>query len=86
MTGLKGYVTLDLSPGFGYTGIVVAMLARLNPLGVVAAAIFVAVVFVGADRMSRASACRASSPTSSSRVSLLTMLVAILFTRYRVRR
>ncbi len=32
--GVKGYVTTDLSPGFGYSGIVVAMLANLNPLGV----------------------------------------------------
>jgi ABC-type uncharacterized transport system permease subunit len=30
--GLKGYLTLDLSPGFGYTGIAVAMLAALHPL------------------------------------------------------
>ena len=34
VAGLKGYLTPDLSPGFGYAGIVVAMLAGLNPLGV----------------------------------------------------
>ncbi len=33
VAGLKGNLTLDLSPGFGYTGIIVAMLALLNPLG-----------------------------------------------------
>ncbi len=32
VAGLKGYLTLDLSPGFGYTGIAVAMLAQLHPL------------------------------------------------------
>ena len=53
VAGLKGYLTADLSPGFGYAGIVVAMLAMLKPLGVVAAAIFVAGIFVGADAMSR---------------------------------
>jgi simple sugar transport system permease protein len=42
VAGLKGSLTLDLSPGFGYTGIVVAMLAVLNPLGVVVSAVFVA--------------------------------------------
>ena len=31
VAGLKGYLTADLSPGFGYTGIVVAMLAGLSP-------------------------------------------------------
>ena len=35
VAGLKGNLTLDLSPGFGYAGIVVAMLALLHPLGVV---------------------------------------------------
>src|SRR3546814_8613120 len=44
LAGLKGYLTIDLSPGFGYTGIAVAMLAGLHPLGVVAAAIFIAAV------------------------------------------
>ena len=52
--GLKGYVTLDMSPGYGYAGIIVAMLAGLHPLGVVASSIFVAGVFVGADAMGRA--------------------------------
>jgi simple sugar transport system permease protein len=35
VAGLKGHLSLDLSPGFGYTGIIVAMLALLHPLGVV---------------------------------------------------
>jgi simple sugar transport system permease protein len=38
VAGAPGYVTLDMSPGYGYTGIVIAMLAGLNPLGVIAAA------------------------------------------------
>jgi len=44
VAGLKGYLTADLSPGFGYTGIVVAMLAGLSPVGVVISAIFIASV------------------------------------------
>jgi len=86
VAGLKGNLTLDLSPGFGYSGIVVAMLAQLHPLGVVAAALFVAGIFVGADAMSRA----AGVPTYIADVivasSLLCMLVALLLTRYRLRR
>ena len=54
VAGRTGYVTLDMSPGYGYSGIVIAMLAALNPLGVVAAAVFVAGILVGADSMSRA--------------------------------
>jgi general nucleoside transport system permease protein len=37
VAGRAGYVTLDMSPGYGYSGIVIAMLAGLHPLGVVLA-------------------------------------------------
>ncbi len=86
VAGLKGYLTQDLSPGFGYTGIVVAMLAQLNPLGVVLAAIFVAAVFVGADSMSRTAGVPSYIADLVVALSLLTMLLAGLVTRYRLRR
>jgi len=86
VAGRTSYVTLDMSPGYGYTGIVIAMLAALNPLAVVAAAVFVAGVLVGADSMSRA----VNVPTYIADVivaaSLLSVLVATLLTQYRVRR
>ena len=85
VTGLKGNLTLDLSPGFGYTGIVVAMLALLHPLGVIAAAIFVAAVFVGADAMSRTAGVPSYIAQVMVAVSLLAMVTAIMFTRYRLR-
>lgn len=84
--GVTGYVTTTLSPGFGYAGIVVAMLAALNPLGVVAAAIFISSIFVGADAMSRATGVPSAIADVITAVSLLCMLVALLFTTYRLRR
>ena len=86
VAGVKGYVTTDLSPGYGYSGIVVAMLAGLQPLGVAVAAVFVAVVFVGADAMSRALGAPTFIADVIVAVSLLTMLVALLFATYRVRK
>ncbi|MFY0680355.1 MAG: ABC transporter permease [Thalassovita sp.] len=84
VAGLKASLTLDLSPGFGYTGIIVAMLALLNPLGVIVAALFVAGIFVGADSMSRA----ANVPTYLADImlatALLLMVLAIMLTRFRV--
>jgi len=84
VAGLKGNLTLDLSPGFGYTGIVVAMLALLHPLGVVASAIFVAGVFVGANSMSRAADVPTYIADISVAVALLSMVLAILLTKFRV--
>ena len=85
VAGRAGYVTLDMSPGYGYTGIVIAMLAGLNPLGVVAAAIFVAGVLVGADSMSRGVAVPTYIADVIVAIALLSMLVATAFARYRLR-
>ncbi|MGE5339695.1 MAG: ABC transporter permease [Gemmatimonadota bacterium] len=85
VAGRTGYVTLDMSPGYGYAGIVVAMLAALHPLGVVLAAIFIAGMFVGADSMSRAVTVPTYIADVIVAVSLLAMLVAAQLVRYRVR-
>ena len=84
--GVTAGVTTTMSPGFGYAGIVVAMLAALHPAGVVAAAIFVATVFVGADAMSRTTGVPSFIADVIVALSLLTMLVALLFTTYRLRK
>lgn len=85
VAGRTSYVTLDMSPGYGYSGIVIAMLAALHPLGVLLAGVFVAGVLVGADSMSRA----INVPTYIADVivaaSLLSVLVATLLAQYRVR-
>ena len=85
VAGRAGYVTLDMSPGYGYSGIVIAMLAALNPLGVVAAAIFVAGILVGADSMSRAVNVPTYIADVIVSVSLIAVLVATMLTQYRLR-
>ena len=83
-TGLKGYLTLDLSPGFGYTGIAVAMLAQLNPLAVIPAALFLSAVFVGADAMSRAVNIPTYIADVMVGVSVLAMLLTAMLTQYKL--
>ena len=86
VAGLKGYLTLDLSPGFGYAGIAVAMLAQLHPLGVILSALFLSAIFVGADSMSRG----VEIPTYIADVlvstSLLAVLLSVMLVRFRLRR
>ena len=84
VAGRTSYATLDMSPGYGYTGIVIAMLAALNPLGVVAAAVFVAGMLVGADTMSRAVGVPTYIADVIVAASLVSVLVATLLTQYRV--
>jgi simple sugar transport system permease protein len=85
VAGLHFQVMAGISPGYGYTGIVIAMLARLNPLGVVPAALFFAVVVTGAESMSRATGVPVFLAEVIQGAALLTMLVALLFTTYRLR-
>ncbi len=85
VAGRTGYVTLDMSPGYGYSGIVIAMLAGLHPLGVLAAGVFVAGVLVGADGMSRAIGVPTYIADVIVAASLIAVLVATLLTQFRVR-
>lgn len=84
-TGLKGYLTLDLSPGFGYTGIAVAMLAQLNPLAVIPAAVFLSAVYIGSDAMSRAIDIPSYIADVLVGVSVLAVLCCVMLSRYRIR-
>lgn len=85
VAGRTSYVTLDMSPGYGYSGIVVAMLAGLHPIGVIVASIFIAGVLVGADSMSRAIGVPTYLADVIVAVSLICVLVATLLTQYRLR-
>ncbi len=85
VAGRAGYVTLDMSPGYGTSGVVIAMLAALHPLGVVAAAVFVAGILVGADSMSRAVGVPTYIADVIVAVSLIAVLVATMLTQYRVK-
>lgn len=85
VAGLKGNLSLDLSPGYGYTGIIVAMIALLNPIGVVFAAVFVASIFVGADSMSRVAGVPSYIAEVLVATALLSMIVAIMLIRFRLK-
>jgi simple sugar transport system permease protein len=53
VAGVTGRLYQGLSPGYGYTAIAVALLARLNPLAVVPAALFFGALEAGAGAMQR---------------------------------
>lgn len=85
VAGRTSYVTLDMSPGYGYTGIVIAMLAGLNPLAVIGSSVLVAGVLVGADSMSRQIGVPSYLADAVVASALLVVLVASMLTRYRLR-
>lgn len=49
VAGPIGQLTPSISPGYGFTAIIVAFLGRLHPLGVVAAALVLALSYLGGE-------------------------------------
>jgi ABC-type uncharacterized transport system permease subunit len=64
----------NLSPGYGYTAIAVALIAGLNPLGVIASGIFFGVLETGAIALQRELAI----PSSVASVAEAALILAVL--------
>jgi ABC-type uncharacterized transport system permease subunit len=54
VAGIQYRMRSSLSPGYGYTGIVVALLGANNPIGVALSSVFLAAIYNGSSTMSRA--------------------------------
>lgn len=49
VAGTMGQLQPTISPGYGFTAIIVAFLGRLNPVGCLIAGIFLAITFIGGE-------------------------------------
>jgi ABC-type uncharacterized transport system permease subunit len=84
--GVQHRLRLDLSPGYGYTGIIVAMLADLNPIGVIPAAILFGGLLHGSVRMQVITGIDQAAVGAIQAIVLLFFLTSQVLTRYRVQR
>jgi general nucleoside transport system permease protein len=50
VAGPVGHLQPGISPGYGFTAIIVAFLGRLNPLGISIAGLFLALTFIGGEQ------------------------------------
>jgi general nucleoside transport system permease protein len=50
VAGPIGHLQPGISPGYGFTAIIVAFLGRLNPLGILIAGLFLALTFIGGEQ------------------------------------
>jgi simple sugar transport system permease protein len=50
VAGPVGHLQPGISPGYGFTAIIVAVLGRLNPIGILIAALFLALTFIGGEQ------------------------------------
>jgi simple sugar transport system permease protein len=50
VAGPVGHLQPSISPGYGFTAIIVAFLGRLNPAGILIAGLFLALTFIGGEQ------------------------------------
>jgi simple sugar transport system permease protein len=49
VTGPIGQLTTDISPGYGFTAVIVAFLGRLHPIGAILTGLLLALSYLGGD-------------------------------------
>jgi len=82
--GIQYQVMTSISSGYGYAGLIVAMLARLSPLAAIPSALFLASVMTGSDEMSRQLGVPSFLADAVQGITLLAVLICSQFARYKV--
>jgi ABC-type uncharacterized transport system permease subunit len=85
VAGIQFHLIGSLSPGYGYTGILIATLGALNPLGVAVAAFFFGLIDTGTQTVSRALGVPIYLGQITQATMLLVTLAMLLLHRYRIR-
>ncbi|MEA5079615.1 MAG: ABC transporter permease [Anaerolineaceae bacterium] len=84
--GIHYHLIEALSGGLGYSGIIVATLSSLNPLGVLPSALFIGLIDTGSQTLSRAMGVPVHLGDIVQALLLLVILGTFLFQNYRIRR
>lgn len=83
--GLSRRLQQGLSVGYGYTAIIVAWMAQLNPIIILFVAILMGALLVGGDQIQMKMRLPASVGLVLQGMILIPMLAGAIFTEYRVR-
>ncbi len=84
--GVHHKLQMDISPGYGYTGIIVGMLAELHPLVTIITAIFFGGLINGSVKLVTAIGIPTALIYAIQAIILIFILAARVLTRYRIRR
>jgi general nucleoside transport system permease protein len=86
LIGLHHRLRMDISVGYGFTGIIIALLGRLHPAGTVLAAIFFGALVNGATRIQVATGVPVALIDAIQGIVLLFLLTSDALSRYQIRR
>ena len=85
VTGIHYRLQQNISIGYGYTGIIIAWLAKNHPLGVIISAFFMSIIFVSAEVLQIEYGLPISIVFLYQGIILFTVLGTDIFTEYRLR-
>ena len=85
VAGPIGQIVPRVSPGYGFTAIIVAFLGRLNPLGIVAAGFLMALSFIGGENAQVEAQLPQATTGVFQGLLLFWVLACDFLLRYRVR-
>ena len=85
VAGIHYHLIDAISPGYGYTGIIIATLGSLNAWGVALAALFIGLIDTGSQTVSRALGVPAYLGDVVQATLLLVTLGMLLLQSYRIR-
>ena len=83
-TSTIGQLVPNISPGYGFTAIIVAFLGRLHPAGVLLAGIAIAVTYIGGEGAQISAGLPKAVTGLFQGIILFYLLAFDLFTRYRI--
>ncbi len=86
IAGIHYHLISELSGGYGYTGIIVATLGGLNPIGATVAAMFIGLIDTGAQTVSRVLGVPVYLGDVVQSTLLLVTLGMLLLQNYRIKR
>lgn len=86
IAGIHYHLIDAISPGYGYTGILIATLGTLNAWGVALAALFIGLIDTGGQTVSRALGVPSYLGDVIQATLLLVTLGMLLLQGYRIRR
>ncbi|MEM6848332.1 MAG: ABC transporter permease, partial [Pseudomonadota bacterium] len=85
VAGVIGQLQPDISPGYGFTAIIVAFLGRLNPIGIVAAGFLLALSYLGGEAAQITLGLSDMTARVFQGVLLFSVLASDTLVRYRIK-
>jgi ABC-type uncharacterized transport system permease subunit len=85
VAGVGHSLQRSVSPGYGYTAIIVAWLARLNPIAIIGVSFLLSAILVGSDQLQTAIGLPGSVGPMLQGAILFFLLAGEVLTRFRIR-